>query len=100
MNLLEIKQVGVISDLQDGASLYPAGSTDAKLLIDAERLIASQGKLIAEANILVNNYISQETYHLARLEAQGLEIDNLKLKVKRGKATLSKVKKTIKAKKS
>ena len=48
---------------------------------------------------MVNNYIAQETYHLARLEAQGLEIDNLKLKVKQAKATLSRVKKTIKAKK-
>ena len=99
MNLLEVKQVGVIGDLKDHFDVYPEDSTMGRLLRSSERLIASQGKLIAEANILVNNYIAQEVYHLARLEAQALEVDTLKLKVKQGKIKLSKVKKTIKAKK-
>tara|TARA_R110002096_G_scaffold394603_1_gene589891 strand:- start:211 stop:510 length:300 start_codon:yes stop_codon:yes gene_type:complete len=99
MNLLEIKSMGIVSDLHEHIDLYPTDSTMGMLLRSSERLIASQGKLIAEANILVNNYIDQERYLLARLEAQGLEIDNLKLKAKRDKIKLSKVKKTIKAKK-
>lgn len=90
----DIKNMGLIANLKDHIELYDEDSTMGALLRDAERLITSQGSIIAESNTYINNSINQEKVYLIRLQNQDLEIANLRIKIKNLKDMASRAKKT------